>query len=231
MYDRVKNAKQFLENKKILTSRYATERSGDIQTFRDQEKLLAPLIKSQEETSKATQEKIVANQDLTSNILVPYMEEIKKRNDQVDILQQLPYYQTQLDQPALIAVSTPEKGLRVDFDQDLNTTDRENLENMEFELPSMVFSTNTYKEVIEKIKAENRRIGQYLGQGAAGKKSNSGEKAIYESEKLTLKKYQDILENSEKGKKLLVKQKLAKELKILMSFIIIAPTSFVKNLD
>src|SRR5271163_2497382 len=132
MYDRVQTAKQFLENKKILTSRYATERSGDIQTFLDQEKLLAPLIKSQEETSKATQEKIVANQNLTSNVLVPLMQEVRRKNDQVDILQQLPYYQAQIDQPAPIAESTPEKKpMTIDFDQDLDTTDKENLDYME----------------------------------------------------------------------------------------------------
>src|SRR5271163_238340 len=215
MYDRVKNAKQFLENKKILTNRYATERSGNIQTFRDQEKLLAPLIKSQEETSKATQEKIVANLDLTSNILVPLMEEIKKRNDQVDILQQLPYYQAQLDQPAPIAEFTPKKKptTMIDFDQELNTTDRENLEYMKLELPSIVFNTDTNEEVKQRIKTENRSIGQFLGQGAAGKKLDSRQKAFIESKKATLVKYLKILEDIEPGKRFIIKQKTGKGIK------------------
>ena len=80
------SVREFLNNKKILNDRYLTEKSGDIQTYLDQTKLLALLIKSQQEASKATQDKIVASQDLTNNALVPFTTELKRRNNQVEAL-------------------------------------------------------------------------------------------------------------------------------------------------
>ena len=65
-------ARKFLENKKILKYRYEEEKSGDIQIYKDQAKILGQLTKSQQETSKATQDKIVVCQDLTNNALVPF---------------------------------------------------------------------------------------------------------------------------------------------------------------
>ena len=71
MFDKVQSAKIF-RNKKILKDRYEAEKSGDIQIYKDQAKILGQLTKSQQETSKATQDKIVVCQDLTNNALVPF---------------------------------------------------------------------------------------------------------------------------------------------------------------
>ena len=46
-----------------------------------------------------------------------------------------------------------------------------------------------------------------MGKGAASKKITGGEKSQLESQRTTLKKYSDILENTEAGKKLLVSHK------------------------
>ena len=219
MYDRVHDGKElltnkkmlidqsvrsYLNNKKILKDRYEAERTGDIQLYKDQAKYLAPLIKSQEETAKATQDKIVASQDLTSNALVPFTTELKRRNDQVDVLKDLPFYQAQIDQP--IAESTPEKkATPVEdlyyLDQDLNTTDKENLEDMNLDLPSMVFAAGTHEAVLKQIKSENKSIGQYLGKGAAGKKATEKEKELYRLRKDTLDKYKVIIKDVESGQK------------------------------
>ena len=67
------SVRKYLENKKILNNKYLEERSGDIQTYQDQTKLFDPLIKSQQGTLKATQDKIVSSQDLTSNAFVPFI--------------------------------------------------------------------------------------------------------------------------------------------------------------
>ena len=53
--------------------------------------------------------------------------------------------------------------MKVDLDANLNETDRENLQDMSFELPSVVFKNKTVEETLEKIKTENRSIGQKLG--------------------------------------------------------------------
>ena len=57
----------------------------------------------------------------------------------------------------------------IDLDKSLNTTDRENLEDMKFQLPSIVLTTDN-QPVIQRI---NRSIGQFLGKGTAGKKIDS----------------------------------------------------------
>src|SRR5258708_25858669 len=95
-----------------------------------------------------------------------------------------------------IAQSTPvKKGtMIIDFDKDLNTTDRENLEDMKYELPSVVFATDTYDSVIERIKTENRSVSQYLGKGSAGKKIDDRVRTVLESKQATLKKHNGILQ-------------------------------------
>ena len=137
--------------------------------------MLDPLINSKQETSKATQDKILASQALVNNALFPFIIKLQRRNDQVDTLQQFPYYQAQIDQPIPIVESTPEKksNMIIDLDKSLNTTDRENLEDMKFQLPLIVFTTDTYEPVIQRIKSENRSIGQFLRKGPVGKKMDA----------------------------------------------------------
>ena len=81
------SVRKIFNNKKFLNDRYEAERSGDIQIDKDEAKILEPLIKSQQETSKATQDKIVESSDFTNNALVPFITELRKRNEQVDTLQ------------------------------------------------------------------------------------------------------------------------------------------------
>src|SRR5258708_3051837 len=209
MYDRARDGKQFLdnlnmikdqtvrkylENRKIVRDRFQGEKTGEIQLFKDQSKNLEPIIKSQEETSKVSQEElkaikdeVKANKDITSQALEPFTRELKRRNDQLDMLASQPSYnQAQIgevpQQPDPIAQSTPVKKdtMVVDLDKSLNTTDRENLEEMEYELPSAVFATDTYDSVIERIKTENRSVGQYLGKGSAGKKIDDRVRTVFE---------------------------------------------------
>src|SRR5258708_15716191 len=176
MYDRAHDGKQFLdnfnmikdqtvrkylENRKIVRDRFQGEKTGDIQLYKEQAKNLEPIIKSQEETSKVSQEElkaikdeVKANKDITSQALEPFTRELKRRNDQLDMLANQPYYnQAQIEQqPDPIAQSTPRKKdtMEIDFYTLLNTTDRENLDDMGFELPSVVFTTYTYDSVIER---------------------------------------------------------------------------------
>ena len=72
--------------------------------------------------------------------------------------------------------------------------------------PSEVFNSNTIAETLDLIKTHNRAIGQKLGKGRASKKLTLQRSEI-ESQKATLKKYSDILESTEAGKKLLMSHK------------------------
>src|SRR5277367_2458727 len=89
-------SKEFIEKyknqKKQLKQYYEREKTGDQTLYTDQAKLLQPLINSQKETSRTIQDKIVTGQEILSNALVPFTRELQKRNEQVEALQSLPYY-------------------------------------------------------------------------------------------------------------------------------------------
>ena len=122
-----------------------------------------------------------------SNALVPLVRELEKRNDQVDSLMEQPFYSQEI--PA-IAQASPEI-MTVDLDAKLNETDRENLQDMSFELPSVVYKNKTVSEVLEKIKTENRSIGQKTGKGS---KLDQKQIEICESQKHTLETYKRIVQ-------------------------------------
>src|SRR5213080_263650 len=112
------------------------------------------------------QDKIVTSQEATSNELVPIVRGLQKRIDQMESLLDLPFYnipQGIEDVPQ----STPQKDrdiIKIDLDSDarLNTTDFENLQDMSLLKPSEVLKNGTIEQTLNKIKTENRSIGQYL---------------------------------------------------------------------
>src|SRR5207245_927612 len=78
----------------------------------ERSKLFKPLIESQKEASKAIQDKIATSQDTINNVLVPFTRALEKRNDQLETLQDLPYYNIQQgieDVPQSTPQSTPQK--------------------------------------------------------------------------------------------------------------------------
>ena len=77
--------------------------------------------------------------------------------------------------------SPKQEDITINLDADLNETDIENLQDMSFGLPSVVFKNKEIEETLNKIKTENRSIGQKLG-----KKAKGNEKQIYISRKRTL---------------------------------------------
>ena len=192
--------KKYKEQKDMLKKRFEDEKTGEQTLFIDQERLLKPLIDTQEKTSKAVQDKIVTSQEATSNALVPITKELHKRIDQMESLQDLPFYNIQ---PGIedVPQSTPQKDRKiiiVDLDAGLNTTDLENLQDMNLDKPSEVQKKGTIEEILNSIKTHNRQIGQFLG--AASKRSDA-EKQIYQSRQVTLKKYEDSIKKIEGGKK------------------------------
>ena len=101
--------------------------------------------------------------------------------------------------------------MKVDLDADLNETDRENLQDMSFDLPSVVFKNKTVEDVLEKIKTENRRIGQKTGKAS---KLDAKEIQMYESQKHTLETYRRIVQGLQGAKQFLsTPKKVGKGLK------------------
>jgi len=192
MLQPVNDTAEYKRVKKVLTDRFENERTGDQDLFREQTKILQPLINTQQQTVKAIKDSQDVSSTAITNALLPIVRDLERR-EQADLLMEQPFYHEEL--PA-IAQASPDI-LKVDLDGNLNQTDLENLEDMSFELPSNVFKHKTVEETLEKIKTENRSIGQKLGKNT---KLKPQELKVYQSRKETLKTYQEIIEGLQGAK-------------------------------
>src|SRR4029078_5029919 len=173
------NINDFVKQREILRKRFEAEKTGEQEQYLDQSKLFKPIIDSH----KKMEDKLV---DSSSNAIVPYLQEIQRRNDLLETSQNLPFYNAPLEH------STPSKEANVDFDQKLDTTDIENMQDLGLKLPSEVYKTKTYAETLNKIKTENRRLGQLL---KTHSKASEKERQIFQSQQKTLKKYKNLIKS------------------------------------
>ena len=167
-YERVKNT---------LKKRFENERTGDQAMYDNQSKLLKPLIDEHKVTAKTIQQ---TGQENLTNALVPFTEELRKRNEQVDSLQMLPFYNA-FPEIENGPHSTPKKTASdfvIDLDKMLSETDRENLQDMSLPLPSEVIKQGSHGFILEQIKTLNKQYGQFIGKRS---KRNEEEKQIYNS--------------------------------------------------
>ena len=190
----VKDIAEYKRLKETLRDRFENERTGDQELFREQTKILQPLINTQQQTVKAIKDGQDASSTAITNALLPVVRELERR-ERTDLLMEQPFYREELPAIAQLAHASPDI-LKVDLDANLNQTDLENLEDMSFELPSVVLKNKTVEDVLEKIKTENRSIGQKLGKKTLLK---NPELKVYQSRKETLKTYQEIIEGLEGG--------------------------------
>ena len=192
-------ANKYKQQRDELQRRFEAERTGDQTLFIDQTKLLKPLIEVQKETSKSILDRIVAGQDATSDALIPFTRELQRRNDQVETLQNLPFYNLPPeieDAPQSTPIKPPiVRGLDTEF----NKTQKEDLQDMSFDLPSVVvFEQKSVDETLKRIETKNRQLGQYLREDS---KKNDKEKAIFRSQKETLEIYRESLLLLSKGER------------------------------
>ncbi len=175
-------AKRYKEQRDALRRRYEVQKTGDQTLFTEQSKLFKPLIEVQKETSKTIGDKITTSQEGLSNVLVPFTRELRKRNEQIETLQNLPYYGIE-DKPGDI--------IQVNLDAELlGETHRKNLQDMMLDLPSEVQEKGTIEEVLELIQKNFRSLGQFLGKAST---KTPQEKEIFKSRKETLKIYRELI--------------------------------------
>jgi len=192
MLQPVKSIDEYKRIKDSLKERFEAERTGDQYLFTEQTKILQPLIKplitTQEQTVKAIQDS--GTKDLAR--------ELQRRNDHVDLLSQQPFYFDPMPSITAPQTSSPMKDyIKINLDTDLNQTDLENLQDMSLDLPSVVFKNKLIEETIDKIKTENRSIGQKLRKGSDIREN---EKQIYASRKKTLEVYRQKIQGLEGAK-------------------------------
>src|SRR6266536_1027919 len=176
-------AKRYKEQRDALRRRYEVQKTGDQTLFTEQSKLFKPLIEVQKETSKTIGDKITTSQEGLSNVLVPFTRELRKRNEQVAALQNLPYFG--------IEDKSRDTTIPVNLDAKLlGETDRKNLQDMNLDMPSEVYKKGTIEEVLELIQKNFRSLGQFLGKAST---KTPQEKEIYKSRKETLKIYRESI--------------------------------------
>src|SRR5271169_2419506 len=107
MLQPVNDTAEYKRVKKVLTDRFENERTGDQDLFREQTKILQPLINTQQQTVKAIKD----SQDASINALLPIVREFERR-EQADSLMKQPFYREEL--PA-IPEASPDT-VKVDLD-------------------------------------------------------------------------------------------------------------------
>src|SRR6266496_314745 len=191
----IKGMDEFKRLKESLKNRFDSERSGEQVFQREQTKAFEPLINIQKETSKATQDKITSAEEARNNALVPLVQEMQRRNDQIDMLASQPFYQQQ--QLPDITEEEILEDIRIDLDKNLNDSDIQNLNDMNYQLPSILFgnkSTEEVKNALElaliniKTKEHSLRIKK-----SSDKSEREGRIEMYTSQYKTLRKYQGRL--------------------------------------
>ncbi len=182
-------AKLYKEQRDQLRKSFIEQRTGEQTRFEHQAELFKPLIETQEKESKAIQEKIVTDHKELENALVPFTNELKRRNEQVEEMKQFPLYTEEIKP---IDQSTPEKKPINIYNPDrlLDLTDTENLENTSLDLPSKVIEYGNIEEVLSEIKTKNRVYGQLTGKAS---KHDPKAQEMYRSYKNTLSKYKQSL--------------------------------------
>ena len=231
----IKDVSEYKRLKQTLRDRFDHERTGDQTLFEEQTKKYKPLLTSQQEISKSMQDaakQIVESQNEGQTALqplLPLLQNIQRTQIAQQIApprRQLPslpsatmtpsnYATPQTSLPGQdvrtthisVPVSARKDIINVDFDNQLDASDFYNLKTLKLPKPSEVFNSNKIAGTLDLIKTHNRAIGQKLGKGQASKKLTASEKSEFESQRATLKKYSDILETAEAGKKLLVSHK------------------------
>ena len=100
--------------------------------------------------------------------------------------------------------------IKVDLEDGFDRQDVDNLVELKLPLPSEVYETDTIPQTLDKIKTYYKSIGQFLGNGPSSKKISNAKKVQLESQRDTLKKYRDRLENTESAKNLVAPTKTGK---------------------
>lgn len=183
--------KYYTQQRDALRNRFAADKTGDQTLLTEQTKLFQPLLQSQQQI----QDKLIENQKATSNVLVPFVSELQKRNNLMEDSQYLPFYNAPLeiqDAPQSTPVKSKLPDVYIDLDQKLDTSDVENLQDMSLKLPSEVQKEKTFQDALKAVKSKRHSIGAQLGK--VGKQPLSEkERQVFESRKATLEKYKDLI--------------------------------------
>ena len=235
----IKDVSEYKRLKQTLRDRFESEKTGDQTLLEEQTKKYKPLLSSQKEIAKTLQNvasQIVESQNEGQTALqplLPLLQNIQRAQVAAPrLLPPLPSYtlpstiipsqyatpQSAIAEPdarshiplPVASVSSRRDPIRVNLDEGFDRQDPDNLRDIGLQLPSRIYESDTIPETRQKVKTLNKSLGQYLGIGAASKKISKESKARMESQRDTLKKYKDRLDQTESANKLLASSKIEK---------------------
>ena len=227
----IKDVSEYKRLKLTLRDRFESEKTDDQTLLEEQTKKYKPLLSSQKELSKTMQDvanQIVESQNEGQTALqplLPLLQNIQRAQVAAPrLLPSLPSYvmpstttpsNYATPQSSLIgqdakshiplpvaSASSRRDPIKIDLDEGLDRQDVNNLVELKLPLPSEVYETDTILQTLDKIKTYNKSIGQLLGNGPSSKKISNAKKLQLESQRDTLKKYRDRLEQTESAKTL-----------------------------
>ena len=152
-----REAANYKATRDALRKRFEDEKTGEQSIYESVSRHYKPLIDTQKQSTKTIQDQLRQNTGAMSEVLVPFVQQLQKRQDLQDTLQGLPFYP-----PGVEYQSTPRKRVvDVDFDAGLNESDIENLHNMSLDRPSNVYRKGVdLDDILDRIKSENKSNGQ-----------------------------------------------------------------------
>mgnify|MGYP003547331360 FL=1 len=147
----INDINEYERQKELLRARFLSEKTGEQMVYKEQSRLLKPLMNVQTETSKIIADKISSNE----NALTPFVRELQRRNDLEDTRREL-----ETISPLQVEPFKPIEPIYIDLDRNLNETDIENLQDLGMDLPCKVYESNNAQEMLDRIKHSNKSIGQ-----------------------------------------------------------------------
>ena len=127
-----KEAQEYGQYFDALKNKFKSERTGEQMQYINQTELFKPLI----ETQNGIHGKIDSSQNKLSDVLIPFTNELRKKSEQVDQLQALPFHNVRQEIED-VPQSTPKQRFVFSYhlDRFLDDSDRINLVDISLRLP------------------------------------------------------------------------------------------------
>ena len=204
------NVKKYKQLKDEIKNSFLAEKLGIQESYANQSTLFKPMLDhTQTENSKLS--------DNINQILLPLTNELRRANDDKtrskirEAIQNMSglsgVFSSEGDDADYLQIKGKESSsassselsstpIKINLDRGLNDTDLDNLESLELPLPSTAYETNRIDQAKNKAASKKRSLAQEFRADRVNRKT-SQEIEIYESQKSTLHKYENILKRIE----------------------------------
>jgi len=186
----VRSIEEYVRLKQSLRDRFENEKTGEQGTFEEQKRLFQPLLNFNEDKTRNSSKSLLPFTEAVTHVT----KELKRRNDRVDMLAELPFFGQASDGRSTITwpeIKGPERKrldskqvpISVNLDKHPDKADRKTLSEMGLPLPSEAFEKGEVDEVLRKIKRTKNSLVQKISKIS---KAIPVDRAAYEKQKDSL---------------------------------------------